>query len=98
MLDEHGIEIRYREYRKDPLTEEELRTILGLLGMEPAELLRKRDKANKELGLTGTEPADEIVRAMAEHPTLVQRPIGLRGGRAVLGRPVENLLALVGPE
>lgn len=94
MLEDHGIDYRYREYRKEPLDEAELRRLFDLLGMEPAELLRKRDKANQELGLTGNEPADELIRRMAEHPTLLQRPIGIAGGRAVVGRPIENLLEL----
>ncbi|MGD2115103.1 MAG: ArsC/Spx/MgsR family protein [Acidobacteriota bacterium] len=94
MLDEHGIDHRYRDYRREPLSEDELRRVFDLLGAAPGELLRKRDKANKELRLTGDEPPDELIRHMAEHPTLLQRPIGLRDGRAVLGRPVENLLEL----
>jgi arsenate reductase len=94
LLDEHGIDYRYRDYRKEPLAEDELRRVLDLLGAEPNELLRKRDKANKELRLTGDEPPEELIRHMAEHPTLLQRPIGVRDGHAVLGRPVENLLEL----
>jgi len=93
LLDDHGIEYHYREYREEPLDEAELREVFDLLGLEPAELLRKRDKANAELGLTGNEPADELIRHMAEQPTLLQRPIGIRAGRAVVGRPIENLLA-----
>jgi len=59
-------------------------------------LLRKRDAANKELGLTGDEPEDQLIAHMVEHPTLLQRPIGVYRGRAAIGRPPEKLLELVG--
>ena len=68
--------------------------MLTKLGVGPKEVLRKRDRAFKELGLTGTEPDAELIRHMAAHPTLLQRPIGVLGDRAVVGRPVQNLLAL----
>ena len=83
---------RYREYKKDVLTAEEIRAVLGKLGMTARDVLRKRD-ANK-LGLAGTESDAQLIALMAEHPTLLQRPIGVLGEKAALGRPVENLLAL----
>ena len=94
MLKEHGIEHEYREYRKEPLSEDELRDVLGKLGMTAHEVLRKHDRAFKELGLTGDESEDVLIGNMAEHPTLLQRPIGVKGKRAVVGRPPENLLEL----
>jgi arsenate reductase len=95
LLDEHGASYRYREYRTEPLTESELRGVLAMLGLPASAVLRKNDKANKELGLTGREPEDVLIAHMAQHPTLLQRPIGIAGGRAALGRPIENLLTLV---
>ena len=94
MLDERGIQYNYREYTKDPLNESELRGVFKKLGMEPVELLRKNDKAYKELDLTGKEPAGKLIKLMAKHPTLLQRPIGIAGKRAVVGRPIENLLEI----
>ena len=95
MLDERGIEYRYRNYVKEPLTEAELTEVLDALGVEPREVLRRRDKAFRELGLTGDEDAPTLIRHMADHPTLLQRPIGVAKGRAVIGRPVERLLDLL---
>jgi arsenate reductase (glutaredoxin) len=94
LLDEKAIPYRYREYTREPLSEDELREILRLLGIPARDLLRTRDAAYTELGLTGGEPEEELVRAMARHPTLVQRPIGRLPGKAVLGRPPERLLEL----
>ena len=94
MLEEHGIEFRYREYRESPLSEAELRTILTKLGLTARDVLRTRDKVFKELSLSGDEPEDELIAQMALHPTLLQRPIGVTGSRAVVGRPPEALLDL----
>jgi len=94
LLDEKAIPYRYREYTREPLTEDEIREILRLLGLPARDLLRTKDSAYADLGLAG-KPDDELVRAMARHPTLVQRPIGRLPGKAVLGRPAERLLELV---
>lgn len=95
MLEGNGVEYHYRDYRKDPLTEAELRSVLSMLEMTPAQVLRKRDRAFRELGLTGTEAEAELIALMASHPTLLERPIGIVGKRAVLGRPPERLLSLL---
>ncbi len=95
MLNEHGAEFRYREYTQEPLTEDELRSVLGKLGLPASAVFRKRERVGKELGLTGQESDEVLVPLMAEHPTLLERPIGVRGDRAAVGRPVENLLSLV---
>ena len=91
MLNEKEIEYRYREYTREPLSETEIRDVLRKLGLRPRDVLRKND-----LGFTGEEPDNELIAAMARHPTLLQRPIGVAGDRAVVGRPPERLLELVG--
>jgi len=96
LLDLKKIPYRYRDYREEPLSQTEIRNLLQLLGVEPRALLRRNDKAAKELGLTGAEDAKTLIRHMASHPTLIQRPIGLSKGKAVLGRPPEALLELAG--
>lgn len=96
MLDELGIEYRYRDYKKDPLSADEVKKVLGKLGVKPAEVLRKKDKAYKEHGLTGKESDSKLISLIARYPTLLERPIGVKGRRAVIGRPIENLLELAG--
>ncbi len=93
MLDGNGADYTYREYTEEPLTVEELEAVFAALGKEPEELLRKRDA--KPLGVTGDEPREELLALMAEHPTLLQRPILWSGERAVVGRPPEDLLELL---
>jgi arsenate reductase len=66
------------------------------MGIKPRELLRTGEPVYKELGLGRRELSDdEIIRLMAEHPDLIQRPIVERGERAVLGRPTENIRQLL---
>ncbi len=96
MLKARGIEYHYREYTRDPLSVGEIRQILEMLDVEARRLLRRNDRAFKTLGLTGEEGNEVLIAHMAEHPTLLQRPIGVADGRAAVGRPPENLLELVG--
>ena len=93
MLEERGVDYRYREYREEPLDAGEIRDVLKRLGMTAHDVLRARDA--KKLGLHGNETERQLIALMAEHPTLLQRPIGLLGGRAALGRPPEALLELL---
>jgi arsenate reductase len=98
LLEECGIDINYREYRDDPLSEEELHALLSQLPKEDLEArswLRTKDRAYKELALNGDETVAQLIPLMAQHPTLLQRPIGILNGRAVIGRPAEKLLNLV---
>jgi len=95
LLKEEGIPFINREYTREPLSQEELRDVFAMLACSPKDLLRKRDKAYGELGLTGEEADDVLIAHMAEHPTLLQRPIGILGDRAVVGRPHTELLRLV---
>lgn len=90
MLNEKGIEHRYREYTREPLSEKEIRDVLRKLGLRPRDVLRKND-----LGFDAETPDDKLIAAMARHPTLLQRPIGVAGDRAVIGRPPERLLELI---
>lgn len=94
MLDERGITYTYRDYRTDPLTEEELRALFAALARSPRDLLRRRDKAFRDLGLCGDEDDDTLIAHMHTHPTLLERPIGIHGSHAVVGRPPERLLEI----
>lgn len=93
MLNDNGIDHTYREYTKEPLTVAELEDVFAKLGMGPRDVLRKRDAT--KAGLSGSETDAELTRLMAENPRLLQRPIGIVGDRAAVGRPPENLLSIV---
>lgn len=95
MLKENDAEYTYREYTKEPLTEDEVRDVVGKLGVPAHTLLRSRDAAYKTLALSGKEDDATLIPHFAAHPTLMQRPIVVSGDKAVVGRPVENILTLL---
>lgn len=85
-----GLSYRYREYRDEPLSVNELKETLALLGLQPHELLRPKESA--AAGLDSQTDGAAILEAMALDPTLVQRPILTNGKRAVLSRPADLLV------
>ncbi|MFW6202260.1 MAG: arsenate reductase family protein [Gemmatimonadota bacterium] len=95
LLRESGVDFEAVDYTIDPIPRGKLADLVRKMGISPRELLRKRERAYRDLDL-GREEAtdDEILDAMAEHPELVQRPIVERGERAVLGRPPERVREL----
>jgi arsenate reductase len=86
-----GVELPVREYLRDPLSVDELRSIVTMLGVRPIDVVRRGEAQYKALGLSDATPDDEVLRAMAGHPILIERPIVVRGGRAVVGRPPETV-------
>jgi arsenate reductase len=84
-----GVELPVREYLREPLSIDELRGIVGLLGVRPIEIVRRGEPQFAALGLGDATADEEVLRAMAEYPILIERPIVVRGGRAVVGRPAE---------
>ena len=96
LLRESGVEFKKINYYLEPLSEKKLRELIKKMGIKPRELLRTSEPIYRELGLGKKDfNDDEIISLMAKHPDLIQRPIVERGGRAVLGRPTENVKALL---
>jgi len=84
-----GVELPVREYLREPLSVDELRAIVKALGVRPIDFVRRGEPQFAELGLSDDTPDDEVLRALAAHPILIERPIVVRGGRAVVARPPE---------
>jgi arsenate reductase len=96
LLAERGIDAERIDYHVTGLTEDEIRELVRKAGVGPRELLRTREPVYKELGLGERDVSDdELIALMAEHPQLLQRPVVVRGDRAVLARPVERVLELL---
>ena len=96
LLRESGIAFEKVNYYLAPLGEKKLRELIKKLGLKPRELLRTGETIYRELGLGKKDLSDDqIVALMVKHPDLIQRPIIERGNRAVLGRPTENVKALL---
>jgi arsenate reductase len=97
LIVDHGMRPKVVEYLKTPPSTEELSEALDKLGIEPRALIRKKEAAYEELGLSDEGLSrEELLAAMTAHPVLIERPLVFRGKRAVLGRPPENVLSLLG--
>jgi arsenate reductase (glutaredoxin) len=96
LLRQRDIEPDIIEYLKTPPTVAELERILKLLSLEPRALMRKGEAVYKDLALDDASlDRHSLLQAMSEHPILIERPIALSGARAALGRPPENVLAVI---
>lgn len=93
-----GIEAQIVDYLKTPPSKEELRALLQKLGMKPAELVRRGEDAFKENYAGKTLDDEQWLDALVAHPILIERPIIVAGDRAVIGRPPEKVLELLGDE
>jgi len=95
ILQERGIEPNVIEYLETPPSAEELRAIIAKLGIAPADLVRKGEQVYKELYAGKTLSETQWIEAMVAHPILLERPIVVRGERAVVGRPPESMKQLL---
>ena len=96
LLQDKGVTPIVVEYLKTPPSEAELRDILKKLGGGPRQLMRTKDALYGDLKLDDPALADaELIRALAAHPSLIQRPIVIAGTRAAIGRPPEAVLAIL---
>lgn len=96
LLQARGIEPKVVEYLKTPPTAAELDRILRLLKLEPRELMRRKEPEYAEANLADTALTREtLIRAMVQRPRLIERPIVLANGKAAIGRPPENVLAIL---
>ena len=96
LLRDAGIEPAIIEYLKTPLAKEQLRNISQLLGLRPKDFVRKMEKDFKYNDLSKLlEDDDKIMEAMLLFPKIIERPIVVSGGKAVIGRPPENVQKLI---
>ncbi|MCA9111583.1 MAG: arsenate reductase (glutaredoxin) [Planctomycetaceae bacterium] len=96
LIQKAGVEPVIVEYLNDPPTIRELEQLVKKLGIEPQELIRKGETLYKELGLGKRDLSrKEAIQLMHEYPKLIERPIVVKGDRAILGRPPENVQELL---
>jgi len=98
LLRARGIEPELVFYLETPPDAAQLRELLAMLGLPARALLRSGEADYADLGLD--DPAldeERLVAAMAAHPRLIERPVFVHGGRAVIGRPPERVLELLEP-
>ena len=95
LLQENGIEPEIRKYANKTamLSEDELRDIAKKMGgVSPREFMRAKDA--EKAGIDDHTSDDEIFAIMAENPKVIQRPIGINNGKAIIGRPNDKLLTI----
>ena len=99
LLTERGVTPRIVRYLDQPPKPAELREILRLLGLPARSLLRTGEAEYRDLKLDDPSLDDDaLIDAMSRHPRLIERPIFVRGDRAVIGRPPQRVLELLTPE
>jgi arsenate reductase len=95
ILEERGVAADYVRYLDDAPSRAELERILALLGTDdPRAIVRTGEPVYAELRLEGAD-RDTLLDALASHPILIERPIAIRGDRAVVARPPERILELL---
>ena len=96
LIQDAGIEPEIVEYLINPPSTEELDDVLTYLDMEPQQLMRTGELVYKELGLKDqTLSRQEAIKVMVENPKLIERPVVIKGKKAIIGRPPENVNELL---
>lgn len=96
LIEDNQVEVEIIEYLEDPPDAEELKRIIGLLGLSARDLLRTTEPLYREADLDDEGLSeDDIIDAIIEYPALLQRPIVIVGDRAVIGRPPSRVLEII---
>jgi len=97
LLAERGVDVEVVTYLDAPLTKAELLELLDQLDVEPPALVRFGEATFKELGIdkASVTSADDVASLLADHPRLLERPVVIAAGRAVIGRPTEHILDIL---
>ncbi len=90
-LEEKGVDFSIVKYLDTPPSAEEIRAVLGKLGIPARELMRTKEAIYKTLNLKEVHDASALIAAMAEHPKLIERPVVIHGDKAVIARPAERI-------
>ena len=96
LLTEKGIQANVMKYLETPPDKESLENILDMLGIEPRDLMRKGERAYKDNNLADESlTRDQLIDAMLKFPSLIERPIVIKNGKAAIGRPIENIIDIL---
>lgn len=96
LLEANGVEPEIVLYLDNPPSKAVLKTLVKNLGFSSArEMMRTKEDVYRELALAAETKEAALIEAMAENPVLIERPIVVNGGKAAIGRPPENVLAIL---
>ncbi|WP_050927474.1 arsenate reductase (glutaredoxin) [Aestuariivita boseongensis] len=95
LLEDRGVKVTVRKYLEDAPSLAELQALHAALGHPPViKMMRPQEPEFKAAGLSKTDDNGTLLKAMAAHPKLIERPVAISGDQAILGRPPENVLKL----
>ena len=96
LLTDKGIETNVVKYLDTPPDSAAIAEILDMLDLEPRELMRKGEQAYKENNLDdATLTREQLIEAMVNNPSVIERPIVVKDGKAAIGRPIENIIDIL---
>jgi arsenate reductase len=96
LIEAAGAAVTVRRYLEDAPSGGEIEAVRRALGMPPViQMMRRGEETFKALGLSKDTPDAALIAAMAAHPILIERPIAIKAGRAVIGRPPEAVQVLL---
>ena len=94
LIREKGVEPQIVEYLETPPSAAELKNILSKLGMSAAEIVRTKEAKEEGINVSALDN-DALIEALAAHPRAIERPIVVKGAKAVMGRPPQNVINLI---
>ncbi len=94
ILKNKNVKFEVCDYLANPLSKDEIIFLLKLLRLQPMELVRKNEKIYKNNNLKECD-SEQLIDAMVKYPILIERPIVVSAGKAVIGRPPENVLKII---
>ena len=94
LVEAQGVVPRIRKYLDDGPSADEIRSVLYMLGLPAIDLMRTKEAAFTEQGLSASDDDETLIAAMAKTPKLIERPVVIADDRAALGRPPEAVLKL----
>ncbi|MDG2243137.1 MAG: arsenate reductase (glutaredoxin) [Rhodospirillaceae bacterium] len=94
LIEENGIKPIIVSYLETPPSQSTLKDILGMLSAAPSDIVRKKEAKEAGLDISSMSEA-AIVKAMTEHPAIIERPIVVSGKKAAIGRPPESILEIL---
>ena len=96
LLTDKGIETNVVKYLDTPPDSAAIAEILDMLDLEPRELMRKGEQAYKDNNLDdATLTREKLIEAMVNNPSVIERPIVVKDGKAAIGRPIENIIDIL---
>lgn len=95
ILEENGCESNIVKYLENTPSKEEIQVLLKMLGLSARELMRVKEDIYKELQLQDETDEEKLIEAMALHPKLIERPVIIKGSKAIIGRPTSLIVDFI---